>query len=63
MRFLNLYLTRKKMFGHPDDRKMEDLSVWLSLVFSPNTTQLDLIFMDSKVMEVQYLIPSILTGP
>jgi hypothetical protein len=63
MRFLNLYFTRKKMFGHPDDRKMEDLSVWLSLVFSPNTTQLDLIFMDSKVMEVQYLIPSILTGP
>jgi hypothetical protein len=63
MRFLNLYLTRKKMFGHPDDRKMEDLSVWLSLVFSPNTPQLDLIFMDSKVMEVQYLIPSILTGP
>jgi hypothetical protein len=51
------------MFGHPDDCKMEDLSVWLSLVFSPNTTQLDLIFMDSKVMEVQYLIPSILTGP
>jgi hypothetical protein len=43
------------MFGHPDDRKMEDLSVWLSLVFSPNTTQLDLIFKDSKVVEVQYL--------
>ena len=40
------------MFGHPDDCKVEDLLIWLSLVFSPNTTsQLDLTFIDSKVME------------